>query len=300
MLDSKYVNLEASSSIATVSASQNSAGLVAPAAQQWLAIAAQASCNICGSAGMIELPADTAHVEDPATLRESLACRGCGGISRDRALAAGLAGMLGEREALAAWAPRKHLRMFETSGYRGHPRFLAELFEYYNLPYAPPPDGDSGAAIEARAGADLQDLQFPAGFFDVVMTAEVLEHVPDEQRAIREIARVLRNGGHLVLEVPYVHEWERTLVRVNRWHGRDVYLYPPEYHAENTLVYRIYGRDLLAHLAAAGLAVAHLVLDIPELAVTRQTVIVATKGRYLDFGGFRVSSPLVSAAPART
>jgi SAM-dependent methyltransferase len=182
--------------------------------------------------------------------------------------------------------------MFETSGYRGHPRFLSGLFDYHNLPYAPPPDGDTGEPIDARAGADLQDMQFPDGFFDVVMTAEVLEHVPDAQRAIGEIVRVLAPGGHLVLEVPYGHHLERTSVRVHRWHGRDVYLYPPEYHAEATLVYRIYGRELLADLARAGLAVAHLVLDIPELAITRQTVIVATKGPYVDLAGFQVGSPL--------
>src|SRR5947209_52974 len=87
----------------------------------------------------------------------------------------------------------------------------------------------SGLPLGARAGADLEDLQFPAGYFDVVMTAEVLEHVPDGQQAIAEIARVLVPGGHLVLETPYVHAFERTLTRAHRWHGRDVYLMPPEY-----------------------------------------------------------------------
>ncbi len=202
--------------------------------------------------------------------------------------------MLGERAPLARWSPKPNLRLFETSGYRGHPRFLPELVDYYNLPYLAPPNGNSGDPIDARAGADLQDLHFPDAFFDVVMTAEVLEHVPDEQQAIREIARVLAPGGHLVLEVPYVHEFERTLVRVHRWRGRDVYLYPPEYHAEDTLVYRIYGRELLANLSAAGLAVAHLVFDIPQLAITRQTVILGTNAPYVDLRDFRVGSWLGS------
>lgn len=258
--------------------------------EQWLSIASQGRCNICGGNGTIQLPPNPRQIEDTSTLRESLACRTCGGISRDRALIVGLSGMLGERLPLSEWQPRKSRRLLETSGYRGHPRFLPDLFDYYNLPYAPPPEGESGEAVDARAGADLQDLHFPTGFFDIVMTAEVLEHVPDEQLAIREIARVLAPGGHLVLEVPYAHVFERSLVRVHRWHGRDVYLYPPEYHAEDTLVYRIYGRDLLADLAAAGLAVAHLVLDIARLGVTAQTVIVATKGPYVDLGGFRLDT----------
>jgi hypothetical protein len=257
-------------------------------AADWLATAAEARCNICGATSTIRLPSNADQIEDTSTLRELLPCETCGGISRDRALIVGLGGMLGERAPLAQWPSRPGFRMFETSGYRGHPRFLPGVFDYYNLPYAPPPAGESGEPVDARAGADLQDLQFPDGFFDVVMTAEVLEHVPDEQRAIREISRVLARGGHLVLEVPYVHEFERTLIRTHRWHGRDVYLYPPEYHAEQTLVYRIYGRDLLADLADTGLAVAHMVLDIPQLAISRQTVIVATKGPYVDLAGFRV------------
>jgi hypothetical protein len=274
------------------------AELAAGTAQEWLALASRGTCNICGSVGSIDTPSDHAAVEDTGSLREMLPCRTCGGISRDRALVAGLAGLLGEQAPLAKWTPRPGVRMFETTGYRGHPRFLPGLFEYYNVPYAPAPLDESGDPIDARAGADLQDMQFPDGFFDVVMTAEVLEHVPDEQRAIQEIVRVLAPRGHLVLEVPYAHHLERTFIRVHRWHGRDVYLYPPEYHAEDTLVYRIYGRDLLSDLAAAGLAVAHLVLDIPELAITRQTVIVATKGPYVDLAGFRFGNPLSEASRA--
>ncbi|HEY2259175.1 MAG TPA: methyltransferase domain-containing protein [Solirubrobacteraceae bacterium] len=266
------------------------------AVARWLSGAASGCCNICGTVGGIAPPENAAQITDTAALREGLSCANCGSISRDRALIAALAGMLGEREPLARWSPRRHVRLLETSGYRGHPGFISQLFDHYNLHYVQPPEGDGGQPIDARAGADLQDLQFPDRFFDIVISAEVLEHVPDERAAIREIARVLRPGGHLVLEVPYVHDSERTLPRVHRWHGRDVYLYPPEYHAEDTLVYRIFGRELLADLSAQGLAVAHLVLEIPTLGVTRQTVIVATKGQFVDLGGFKFDT-WISVAP---
>lgn len=45
-------------------------------------------------------------------------------------------------------------------------------------------------------------LPLPGEYFDLVLSHEVLEHVQDDQAAIREIVRVLRPGGRLVLFVP--------------------------------------------------------------------------------------------------
>ncbi len=56
--------------------------------------------------------------------------------------------------------------------------------------------------------ANLLDLPFPARTFDAVICAEVLEHIPDYRRALREIDRVLRPGGHLGISVPrFFPEW---------------------------------------------------------------------------------------------
>lgn len=49
---------------------------------------------------------------------------------------------------------------------------------------------------------DVTDLQFEDASFDAVVTADVLEHVPDDRRAMAEMARVLRPGGVLVAAVP--------------------------------------------------------------------------------------------------
>ena len=54
------------------------------------------------------------------------------------------------------------------------------------------------AVVQARA----ERLPYASAAFDLVLSHEVLEHVPDDRRAVEEIVRVLRPGGRLVLFVP--------------------------------------------------------------------------------------------------
>jgi len=57
------------------------------------------------------------------------------------------------------------------------------------------------ASITAAAG-DATRMPFPDGSFDIVIAAEVLEHIPADQSAMNEIARVLRPGGIAAVTVP--------------------------------------------------------------------------------------------------
>jgi SAM-dependent methyltransferase len=51
--------------------------------------------------------------------------------------------------------------------------------------------------VDARVG-DVQTLAFPDGTFDVAVANWMLYHVPDLDRGLSELARVLRRGGRLV------------------------------------------------------------------------------------------------------
>ncbi len=53
-------------------------------------------------------------------------------------------------------------------------------------------------------------LPFPDGAFDLVAVVDMLEHVPDETAFARELARVTRPGGRLVVNTPQL---KRTLLR---------------------------------------------------------------------------------------
>jgi SAM-dependent methyltransferase len=52
--------------------------------------------------------------------------------------------------------------------------------------------------------ADLTHLPFPDASYDAVLASHVLEHIPDDRRALREVRRVLRPGGFAALPVPVI------------------------------------------------------------------------------------------------
>ncbi|MBF0113100.1 MAG: methyltransferase domain-containing protein [Desulfamplus sp.] len=50
--------------------------------------------------------------------------------------------------------------------------------------------------------SDITNLPFCDNSFDVVICSEVLEHIQDETKALRELKRVLKVGGELAVSVP--------------------------------------------------------------------------------------------------
>jgi SAM-dependent methyltransferase len=52
---------------------------------------------------------------------------------------------------------------------------------------------------------DLTQLPLQAAAFDLIVCYHVLEHIPDDGGAIREMARVLKPGGIAIVQVPRRH-----------------------------------------------------------------------------------------------
>jgi 2-polyprenyl-3-methyl-5-hydroxy-6-metoxy-1,4-benzoquinol methylase len=63
----------------------------------------------------------------------------------------------------------------------------------------------SDVAIE-RGNLDAE-LPFGDNSFDYVTCLEGLEHIENPQQAMREFARVLKPGGHLIVSVPNILKW---------------------------------------------------------------------------------------------
>lgn len=54
---------------------------------------------------------------------------------------------------------------------------------------------------EVRQAA-IQNIPYPDGWFDALLCNHVLEHIRDDETALRELKRVLRPGGLMILGVP--------------------------------------------------------------------------------------------------
>jgi SAM-dependent methyltransferase len=175
-----------------------------------------AFCNICrwrgdGFGGPV-------HVEFST-------CPACGSNGRDRFLH----WCFTERA-----EPNPALRVIECSPRLGeaYRSAMATWFFYRTSDY-------DLRAHQGNLQLDLQAIDLPDACLDVVLCAHVLEHVPDTDKALAELRRVVAPGGHLLLQVPVLQ-------------GRTAPPTEPEFHGDNTPVFWRFGFDLTARLRDVG------------------------------------------------
>ena len=53
-----------------------------------------------------------------------------------------------------------------------------------------------------RVVGSILEMPFPDNHFDIVVSSEVIEHTPNPEQAVKEIFRVLKPGGTMVLSTP--------------------------------------------------------------------------------------------------
>lgn len=239
-------------------------------------------CSACGAESVFVLnswviPDDLrAAWGDPAvslayTRRESLFCRLCCSSLRVRGIANVLLSLYGSgARSVAELVRQERFRRLElaemnTIGSVGalH-QFLSQL---PRLAFSEYRGADRlGEIINGARNEDICHLTYADESFDLVLSSDTLEHVPDFRAALRETRRVLRPGGRHVFTVPIVASRMTSIARAEiDGDGKVVHCLPPLYHGRGAGLYRYvpvgedlltfteFGRDLEDHMRQAGL-----------------------------------------------
>jgi SAM-dependent methyltransferase len=139
------------------------------------------------------------RLNDPELVREQYASEA--GLEARRSIYANAEGPDPREIAFAAIAEARAQRVLEVGGGPGElaERIAGELGAEVVMvdSSARMVELARGRGVDARAG-DAQELPFEDESFDCAVAAWMLFHVPDLDRAVGELARVLEPGGRLV------------------------------------------------------------------------------------------------------
>ncbi|MCZ7589594.1 MAG: methyltransferase domain-containing protein [Gaiella sp.] len=210
-------------------------------------------CAVCGAAGRqvmngwVLSPGVRVRYGDALAARESLFCERCGCSLRVRRIAETLVRLYGEAATtLAALVREDAFRELRVAEINSVGRMHAVLAELPGLVHVEYPE------------EDIQALSWDDASFDLVLTSETLEHVPEPRQALRETLRVLRPGGRHVFTVPLDPSLEATRSRHGlpaEHHGRGGGPFALVTRKADMLVHTDFGRDLPEVVRAAGFEV---------------------------------------------
>ncbi len=168
-------------------------------------------------------------------VRENARCPRCGSLERHRLLFLYL-----RRRTNFFTAP---LRTLE---FAPHPYIQRRLRRQTNLTYT---SADLESPL-AMLTMDITDIQLADGSIDCILCYHVLEHVPDDRRAMTELFRILSPDGWAILQVPVDLSREATF--------EDPAVVDPRERARlfgRPDHVRVYGRDYADRLRGAGFRV---------------------------------------------
>lgn len=155
-------------------------------------------CAVCGKEARFVrnswiLPAELAREWPPEFVdRESQLCTECGANGRARRFAEALLELYAEHaRSVAELVREERFRGLDIAEINSIGRMHPFLAEHPRLAYSEYPE------------EDLMRLSYADATFDLVLTSDTLEHVPDPRLALRETRRVLRPGGRHVFTVPH-------------------------------------------------------------------------------------------------
>jgi len=178
-------------------------------------------------------------------LRDNYHCIRCNSIPRQRALLQVM------QQFFPDWR-KFNIHESSPSG-ATFKKFSSECQGYRSSQFFP--DIPAGTIFSGQRCEDLSRQTFNDESFDIVITQDVLEHLLDPVKSLKEICRTLKPGGAHIFTVPW-YSWQDTKIRAIQEDDKIVYLEEPDYHVnpvndEGSLVVTEWGKDLIDTIYAS-------------------------------------------------
>jgi SAM-dependent methyltransferase len=168
-------------------------------------------------------------------------------------------------------ADSAHAAIYATEGVTDFAKQLAARFpKFIGSEYAP--TEAERQRIAPVPHQDLACLTFTDASFDVAISNDVFEHLPDLPAALQELARVLKPGGTLLATFPFLPFHAESLIRARRRaDGVTEKLMADERHGnpmdpDGSLVFQVPGWDIVSMAKDAGFRQCAVVLMTSVLA----------------------------------
>lgn len=100
---------------------------------------------------------------------------------------------------------------------------------------------------KAMVKEDITNLSFKDNSFDIIICSHVLEHVQDDDNALKELYRILKKEGDAIIIVPIAHDSEKTYENSAIISEKD-----REKHFGQSDHLRLYGKDFKEKVKNAG------------------------------------------------
>jgi hypothetical protein len=229
-------------------------------------------CPVCGNFSRMK------NIRTDLQMREYCNCSKCNSQNRQRQIAYVLAQRIGV-SSLAELSDDPGISIYnaETSGPLHE--VLCKTKNYVCSEYFGP-EYKSGQFVNGIRHEDLCNLSFDNNSFDVIISADVFEHVPDPYKGHKEIFRVLKPGGRHIFTVAFYQEEfideKRAAINEN---NEIVYFKEPFYHSDplrndGVLVYNIFALEMLVRLAEIGFKTNLYGLVVPSAGIWGRNAVV--------------------------
>lgn len=151
--------------------------------------------------------------------------------------------------------------------------------EIPNLTYT-----EYGSKNPAIPDEDLQSLSFEKGTFDLILTSDTLEHIPNPKLALEETFRVLKPGGAHIMTVPVILDRKTKLRAYIDEHGEVLHKLSKSYHGAGQadyLVWNEFGFDFIKMLQEIGFDAEYFFVNA-ENTDDHTGIIIARKSKQSD------------------